>query len=113
MTNMMTTMMNKSAAELGEELISVINSENVAKTIECLQQFSGNMRNPVIGADHVVWISEPVNLTRVHSAIVEHLNIPQRAMAIKRLLMSRPQRAMLLMQAMEIAIKRSHNLKDL
>lgn len=66
--------------------------------------------DPTVGADYVTWISEPANLTRVHKALAEDLSVPPRAMAIKRVLMSRPQRASLLVQAMEIAIKRVHGL---
>jgi hypothetical protein len=68
------------------------------------------MRNTTVGADYVSWISEPVNLTRAHKALAEDLGVPPRAMAIKRVLMSRTQKAVLLTQAMEIAIKRVHKL---
>jgi hypothetical protein len=66
------------------------------------------MKDTTVGADYVAWISEPVNLTRVHKALAEDLDVPPRAMLIKRILMSRTQKAVLLTQAMEIAIKRVH-----
>jgi len=98
------------ANEFGELLLETIKSKDVQKSFTQVQQFKQNMRDVTVGADYVIWISEPVNLTRVHKALAEDLGVPPRAMAIKRILMSRTQRAVLLMQAMEIAIRRVHNL---
>lgn len=98
------------ASEFGEQLILTINSKDVPKSVTAVQQFKANMRDTTVGADYVNWISEPANLTRVHKALAEDLGVPPRAMAIKRLLMSRTQRASLLVQAMEIAVKRVHGL---
>jgi hypothetical protein len=94
----------------GEELILIINSKDAAKSVEKIQQFREGMKDPDIGASYVVWISEPANLTRVHKAMIDDLEIQPRAMAIKRVLMSRTQRAVLLVQAMETSIKRAHQL---
>jgi hypothetical protein len=98
------------AGEFGETMLSTINSKDVLKSVTQIQQYKENMRDTTVGADYVVWISEPVNLTRVHKALAEDLNVPPRAMMIKRVLMSRTQKAVLLVQAMEIAIKRVHGL---
>jgi len=98
------------AGEFGELLLETIKSKDVQKSITQVQQFRESMRNTTVGADYVSWISEPVNLTRVHKALAEDLGVPPRAMAIKRVLMSRTQKAVLLTQAMEIAIKRVHKL---
>lgn len=98
------------ATEAGELLLEVIKSKDAVKSMTHVQQFKENMRNTAVGADYVTWISEPVNLTRVHKAIAEDLGVPPRAMAIKRVLMSRAQKASLLVQAMEIAIRRVHQL---
>jgi len=104
-------MMNKqSATEFGEALILTINSKDALKSMTQVQQFKENMRDATVGADYVIWISEPANLTRVHKALADDLDVPPRAMAIKRILMSRTQRAVLLVQAMEIAIRRVHQL---
>lgn len=102
--------MTKTATEFGEDLLSIINSKDAQKSMTTIQQFRDLMRDATVGADYVRWISEPVNLTRVHKALAEDLDVPPRAMAIKRILMSRTQRAMLLVQAMEIAVKRVHKL---
>jgi hypothetical protein len=99
-----------SATEFGENLLSIINSKDAQKSITTIQQFKDSMRDTAVGADYVNWISEPVNLTRVHKALADDLGVPPRAMAIKRVLMSRTQRAVLLVQAMELAIKRVHGL---
>ena len=104
------TKMTTPAIECGEAMLSTINSKDVLKSVTQIQQFRESMKDPAVGADYVVWISEPVNLTRVHKALAEDLNVPPRAMMIKRVLMSRTQKAVLLVQAMEIAIKRVHGL---
>jgi hypothetical protein len=102
--------MMATAGEFGEALLETIKSKDALKSMTTIQQFRDSMKDATVGADYVMWISEPVNLTRVHKALAEDLNVPPRAMAIKRMLMSRTQRAMLLTQAMEIAIKRVHQL---
>lgn len=102
--------MIQTAKESGELLLETINSKDVLKTITQVQQFKENMRNVTVGADYVAWISEPANLTRVHKALAEDLGVPPRAMAIRRMAMTRTQKAVLLVQAIEIAIKRVHKL---
>lgn len=99
-----------SANESGELLLEIIKSKDALKSMTQVQQFKEMMRNTTVGADFVLWISEPVNLTRIHMALAEDLGVPPRALAIKRVLMSRTQKAVLLVQAMEIAIRRVHNL---
>ena len=105
---MMTTTV--SASNFGELLLESIKSKDVHKSITQIRQYKEYMRDITVGADFVSWISEPVNLTRVHKALAEDLDVPPRAMMIKRVLMSRTQKAVLLIQAMEIAIKRVHKL---
>jgi len=102
--------MTHSAGESGEKLLEAIKSKDAQKFITQVQQYKEGMRDTTVGADYVVWISEPVNLTKVHKALAEDLGVPPRALAIKRRLMSRTQKAVLLLQAMEIATKRVHKL---
>ena len=99
-----------SAGESGEKLLETIKSKDAQKSYTQVQQFREKMKDTTVGADYVLWISEPANLTRVHSALAEDLDVPPRAMAIKRVAMTRTQKALLLVQAMEIAIKRVHQL---
>jgi len=94
--------------DAGTQLLEAINSKDVQKSYTLVQQFREKMKDVTVGIDYVTWISEPVNLTKVHKALAEDLDVPPRAMAIKRMQMSRTQRAMLLVQAMEGAIKRVH-----
>jgi hypothetical protein len=103
-------MMMTQVIEFGELLLETIKSKDVQKSFMLVQQFRENMKNKAVGADYVSWISEPVNLTRVHKALAEDLGVPPRAMLIKRVLMSRTQKAVLLVQAMEMAIKKVHKL---
>ena len=98
------------ASEFGESLLETIKSKNAQQSIEKVQQFKECMKDAAVGASYVTWISEPINLTRIHKALTEDLEIPSRAMAIKRVLMSRTQKSVLLVQAMEIAIRRVHKL---
>jgi hypothetical protein len=98
------------ASKFGKELLEIIKSKDVLESYTKVQQFKENMTDATVGADFVLWISEPVNLTNVHKALAEDLEVPARAMAIKRVLMSRTQRAVLLVQAMETAIKKVHKL---
>ncbi len=99
-----------SASVFGEEMLLIINSKDAQKSIEKIRQFKENMKDTTVGVDYVIWISEPVNLTRVQRALAEDLDVPPRAMMIKRVLMSRTQRSVLLIQAMEIAVRRVHQL---
>ncbi len=102
--------MTNSAIDSGEKLLEAIKSKDAQKFITQVQQFKEGMRDTTVGADYVVWITEPVNLTKVHKALAEDLEVPPRALAIKRVLMSRTQKAVLLIQAMEIATKKVHKL---
>lgn len=98
------------ANEAGENLILVIGSKNFSAVLSCIAEFRAAMSTPLTGADYVIWISTPSNLSRVQNAITDYLGVPQRAMAIKRALMSRTQRASLLMQAIEIAVSRANQI---
>ena len=102
--------MTQPGANIGTPLIEAINSKDAQRFVTEIQQFNAKMRDVTVGADYVTWITEPANLTMVQKAIAEDLGVPPRAMAIKRLLMSRPQKAALLVQAMELAVKRVHKL---
>ena len=102
--------MTISAIEAGDLLLEAIKSKDAQKFVTQVQQFKEGMKDTTVGADYVVWITEPVNLTRVHKALAEDLGVPPRALAIKRVLMSRTQKAVLLTQAMEIATKKVHKL---
>ncbi len=102
--------MTAMVSDFGKELIAIIQSKDAAASLAKVQLFSEQMRDVAHGAEYVTWITEPVNLTSVHKALTEHLGILPRAMAIKRATISRTRKAMLLVQAMELAIKRVHNL---
>lgn len=99
-----------SAKEIGDRLLETIKSKDAQKSFTEVQQFREKMRDIAVGADFVGWITEPANLTSVHKALAEDLGVPPRALAIKRMAMTRTQRAMLLTQAMENAIRRVHGL---
>jgi len=98
------------AGEAGDLLLEAIHSKDAEKTLTQVQQFRDGMKDKTVGTDYVIWISQPANLTKVHKSLAEDLNVPPRAMAIKRVMTNRTQRAVLLIQAIEVAIKKVHNL---
>ena len=95
---------------VGELLLESIESKDAQKSLAEIQQYKEYMRDPLVGAEYVKWITEPVNLTSVHKALAEDLNIPPRLLAIRRMSLNRTQKAVLIVQAMELAVKRVHNL---
>jgi hypothetical protein len=103
-------MMTNQAGNFGDTLIETIKSKDARQSLSMVQQLRQKMRDATVGADYVVWITEPVNLTRVHKALAEDLSVPPKLLVIKRLALSRPTKADLLTQAMEGAIKRVHQL---
>lgn len=96
--------------DIGTPLLAAINLKDTVATMVEILKFKANMRNPEIGASFVIWITEPVNLTNIHKALIENLNIPPRLLAIKRSAISRTQKSVLLFQAIENAVKRVHGL---
>lgn len=95
---------------IGSTLLESINSKDAQQALSQVQQFRDKMRDVTVGADYVMWITEPVNLTSVHKALAEDLSVPPRLLAIKRAAMNRTQKAVLLILAIELAVKRVHNL---
>lgn len=91
---------------VGQELLDAITSKDVQRAKTEVQQFNANMRDATVGADYVIWITEPANLTKVHMALATDLGVPPRLLAIKRLAMSRARKAALLVQAMTNALNR-------
>ena len=98
------------SSDIGIPLLQAINSKDAQKSHDEIERFKEKMRDVTVGANYVLWITEPANLTLVHKALAEDLQVPPRLLAIKRVAMSRTQRAALLMQAIGQAIKRVHSL---
>lgn len=99
-----------SASEAGECLLKTFETKDVLNSYTQIQEYRECMRDPTVGADYVMWVSEPINLSKLHASLTENLEIPQKVMAIRRALMTRTQRAALLTQAMEMAVKKVHKL---
>lgn len=97
-------------SDFGQELINVIKSKDAQKSVSIVQQYKEKMRDTTVGMDYVLWITEPANLTLVHKALADDLGVPPRILAIKRVAMSRTQKAVLLVQAIELGIKKVHKL---
>ena len=93
--------------DIGGPLLDAIASKDVQLVLTQVQQFKDNMRDVTVGVNYVLWITEPVNLTKVHKALAEDLGVPPRLLAIRRLLtLNRTQKAVMLMQAIEMAIRK-------
>jgi len=102
--------MTKTATEFGQELLETIKSKDAQQSIAKIQQFREGMKDTSVGAEYVLWITEPVNLTSVHKALAEDLMVPPKLLAIRRAVMSRTQKAAMLILAIENGIKRVHSL---
>lgn len=102
--------MTKTAIEFGQELLDTIKSKDAQKSVSMIQQFREGMKDTSVGADYVLWITEPVNLTSVHKALADDLGVPPKLLAIRRAVMSRTQKAAMLILAIENGIKRIHSL---
>lgn len=102
--------MTVTASELGNSLLASIQEKNAADVLDKVRQFRDCMKDSSTGASFVVWITDPANLLRVHTALSKELNIPTKLLAIKRMPITRTQRAMLFTQAMELGIKKVHLL---
>lgn len=96
--------------DLGDKLISAIKNKDPKESLSIIQEYHVNMKGKDDGAEYIAWITDPVNLSLVHKLLIDDLQIPPRVLAIKRILMSRPQRAALLVRAIEQSIKKVHNL---
>ena len=93
--------------DIGGPLLDAIASKDVQLVLTQVQQFKDNMRDVTVGVNYVLWITEPANLTKVHKALAEDLGVPPRLLAIRRLLtLNRTQKAVMLMQAIEMAIRK-------
>lgn len=97
-------------SDIGNALLDAIKSKDVQLAYTQVQQFRDKMKDVTVGADYVLWITEPANLTLVHKALADDLQVPPKLLAIKRIAMSRTQKAVLLLQAIEMAVKKVHNL---
>lgn len=102
--------MTVSASEFSQELLEAIKSKDAQQSLTKVQQYKENMRDTTVGVDYVTWITEPANLTLVHKALADDMNVPPRLLAIKRVAMSRTQKAVLLTLAIENAIRKVHKI---
>ena len=107
MMTISTTAMN---TDPGTALLAAARSGDPSKFIDELTAYRNGVRNPETGSQLVGWVSTPSNLTQLHNALAEHMGVPHRAMAIRRLNVTRGQKVMMLLQAMEIAVRRTHKL---
>jgi hypothetical protein len=94
---------------MNEDLL-VIDSADPSSVMNTIVKYGENMRDPAIGAAHVMWITDPANLTKIHTELINKLGIPAKLMSIRRGNYSRTRKAVMLVQAMEFAVKRVHKL---
>lgn len=96
-------------SNLGDGIYDAIKRKDAESTYNEIKKFKEKMRDPEIGIYYVSWILIPANLTTLKELLVSELNISPRSLAIKRTIVSRTQRALLMVQAMEIALRRAYN----
>jgi hypothetical protein len=99
-----------SVSEFSSKLTETIKSKDASASLLLIQQFKELMKDPSVGSEYVIWITEPGNLSSLHRILIENLNIHPRLLAIKRVSSSRTLKAVLLVQAVELAIKKVHSL---
>lgn len=102
--------MTAMVSDFSKDLLEAINSKDAQASLTKVQQFREKMKDATVGSDFVLWITEPANLTLVHKALADDLGVPPRLLAIRRVSMNRTQKAVLITQAIELAIKRVHKL---
>lgn len=98
------------ASDFGQTLLNSIRCKDAQESLSQVQQYREMMKDTAVGVDYVTWITEPANLTLVHKALADDLDVPPRLLAIRRMNMSRTQKAVLLVQAIELGIKKVHKL---
>lgn len=54
----------------------------------------------------IKWITEPTNINHIHEQLVEHLEVPQKAMRLRNPIPNRQRRAWLFVEALENGIRR-------
>ena len=106
----MTTSTTATTFEQAAGLLAAAQTGNPGLFLDKLMQYREGICTPDTGAALVAWVSTPANLTQLHAALTERMGIPQRALAIKRRNVTRGQQVMMLLQAMETAVRRAHNL---
>ncbi len=92
-----------------DEFLKCVSAKDAAGALRQIEVYKEGMKSVTQGALYVSWITEPANLATLHRELSQHLGIPQRAMAIMRRPMSRVQKAVSFVQAIEGALKRVIN----
>lgn len=95
---------------IGSGLINIIPTKDGKLILEQIRLFDQGMRTPAVGADYVNWITTPTNLNLIHKLLIDNLNIPPKILSIRRASLNRTQTAVLLVRAIEMAVKRVCNI---
>jgi 2-phospho-L-lactate guanylyltransferase (CobY/MobA/RfbA family) len=87
-------------------LFDTIEAKDINKTLMLVVHLKEKIKSDAVA---VKWLSEPANLKRLHDALIEHLDIPQKVMLIKGRFPHRQQRALLFIEAIEGGIRKVIN----
>lgn len=91
--------------EVVEDLLDALNDKMASDALVFIREYKEGIH---LCNTYIAWIIQPVNLSKLQSAIVEHLGIPHKALMIKiKPNSSRGMRASLFVQAMEICITKA------
>lgn len=97
-------------SDMGVHLLNVIETASPEEALVAIGQYKAGMMDPLSGAHLVGWVSIPANLMELQSKMEQFQGVPRKLMSIKRTNATRVRRALLMVQAMELALKKVHNL---
>lgn len=96
-------MMQISIEAVTKLLFEAIEAKDKVKTLGLVLQLKEQVRSDPVA---VKWIADPTNLKKIHDALVEHLDVPPKAMMIKHRIPHRQRRALLFVEGIENGVRR-------
>lgn len=95
--------MKISIETITKKLFEAIEEKNAHRTLAFVLELKESVRTDPVA---VKWIADPTNLKRVHDALVEHLDVPPKAMMIKNRIPHRQRRALMFVEGIENGVRR-------
>lgn len=96
--------------ELGNQLLNTIETATPQGALTAITEFKAKMAEPQTGPLLVGWVSVPNNVMALHTCLTQFQGVPPKLMSIRRGNMTRARRSILMVQAMELALKKVHRL---
>ena len=90
--------------EVMDRLFVAIGDKNVKQAREIVD---GELAQMVIDDRETInWIAQPVNLTKLHNELMEHLGIPRKMLMLRNRVPSTHRRSVMFVKAISNALKR-------